>query len=71
MAKRLTEFFYLKRVSEFTESVADPVVGYGGGGEKYEIYATAFGGHLFCDFFYRVGEVMAPSPPGSATVNSF
>ena len=63
MAKRLTEFFYLKRVSEFTESVADPVVGYGGGGEKYEIYATAFGGHLFCDFFLQGGGRSWPPRP--------
>ena len=33
------------------------------GAKKHEIYAAAFGGHLFCDLFF-----MSPSPsPGSAT----
>ena len=34
-----------------------------GGGEKHEIYAAAFGGHLFMTYFYRAGGAMAPSPP--------
>ena len=40
----------------------------GGGGKKHEIYATAFGGHLFYDLFLqgRGGHVPLPPPPGSA-----
>ena len=41
----------------------------GGGTEKHEIYAAAFGGHLFYDLFSQGQEgTMAPSPPRSATV---
>ena len=41
-----------------------------GGGRKHEIYAAAFGGHLFYDLFSQGrGRGMAPSPPsGSVTV---
>ena len=39
-----------------------------GGTEKHEIYAAAFGGHLFMTYFHRARGGMAPSaPPGSAT----
>ena len=41
-----------------------------GGAEKHEIYAAAFGSHLFYDLFSQGlgGGAMAPSaPPGSAT----
>ena len=35
-----------------------------GGAEKHEIYAAAFGGHLFYDLFSQGrGGAMAPSPP--------
>ena len=42
-----------------------------GGAEKHEIYAAAFGGHLFYDLFSQGrGGAMAPlAPPGSATGN--
>ena len=45
----------------------------GGGGEKHEIYAAEFSGHLFCDLFLqgRGGGggrgPWPPRPPGSAT----
>ena len=38
-----------------------------GGGEKHEIYAAAFGGHLFCDLF---SQGRHPRPHGSATASS-
>ena len=40
-----------------------------GGGEKHEIYAAAFGGHLFYDLFLqgRGGPWPPRPPPGSAT----
>ena len=45
----------------------------GGGAEKHEIYAAAFGGHLFYDLFLQ-GQGGGPwplgPPPGSATVYS-
>ena len=34
----------------------------GKGGEKHEIYAAAFGSHLFYDLFSQGRGVMAPSP---------
>ena len=42
------------------------------GGKKHEIYAAAFGGHLFMTNFYTAGGGGAawpplPPPPGSAT----
>ena len=33
------------------------------GGEKHEIYAAAFGGHLFYDLFSQGRGVMPPRPP--------
>ena len=40
-----------------------------GRGKKHEIYAAAFGGHLFYDLFSQDGGVPGPPrPPGSATV---
>ena len=41
----------------------------GGGGEKHEIYAAEFGGHLFYDLFLqgRGGGHGPSAPPGSAT----
>ena len=39
--------------------------GVGGGAKKYEIYAAAFGGHLFYDLFLQGGG--GHDPPGSAT----
>ena len=36
------------------------------GAEKHEIYAGAFGGHLFMTYFHRAGGEAMP-PPGSAT----
>ena len=43
----------------------------GEGGKKHEIYAGAFGGHLFYDLFSQGrGRVWPPRPPGSATVVS-
>ena len=45
------------------DAVADPAAGYGGG-EKHEIYAAAFGGHLFMTYFYRArGGPWPPRPP--------
>ena len=39
-----------------------------GGGEKHEIYAAAFGGHLFYDLFSQGRGGHSPlAPPGSAT----
>ena len=44
-------------------------VGVGVGIEKHEIYAAAFGSHLFMTYFYRVRGAHGPlaSPTGSAT----
>ena len=41
--------------------VADPVAGWGG--EKHEIYAATFGGHLFSDFFLQGWEGHGPLAP--------
>ena len=38
-----------------------------GGAEKHEIYAAAFGGHLFYDLFSQSWGAWPPRPPGSAT----
>ena len=43
-------------------TVADP--GKGGGAEKHEIYAAAFGGHIFYDLFLQgQGGPWPPRPP--------
>ena len=43
-------------------TVADPVAGWGW--FKHEIYAAAFGGHLFYDLFSQGrGEAWPPRPP--------
>ena len=34
-------------------AVANPAAGLGGGGEKHEIYAATFGGHLFYDIILQ------------------
>ena len=51
-------------------TVADPVAGCGGGGEKHEIFAAAFGGHFLYDLFLQGWGHAPPLPPpphGSAT----
>ena len=63
--RRSTDFWLVRK--QF--SVADPVAGWGGGGgKKHEIYAVAFGGHLFYGLFLQSRGYGPLAPPlGSAT----
>ena len=51
-------------VGTLRDAVGDPAA-WGEEGKKHEIYAAAFGSHLFYYYFYRTGGGggMAPSAP--------
>ena len=54
--------FFIYSTIFLLASVADPVAGFGGG-NKHEIYAAAYGSHLFYDLFSQSLGGMVPLAP--------